>query len=80
MDVLIEELKTLIGTAMPQLDVSCVTAETRLKQDLGLDSLGTMMIALLLEDAYGFRFEGAIEFDTVGELCAYIQAHTKPAD
>lgn len=71
----LEKLKMLISEAMPEIDISSVTENTTLQNDLGLDSLAIMMISIVVEDEFGFEFEGNISFETVGELCDYIEKH-----
>ena len=68
-----EQLKTVIAQSVPEIDIESVTLESSLKNDLGLDSLSTMMIAMLIEEEFGFTFDGEINFETVGELCYYIE-------
>lgn len=71
---MLEELKEIIAKAMPELDVSGVTESTRLVEDLGFDSLAMMMMAIEIEDKYGFRFTEFVRFETAGDVCAYIQS------
>ncbi len=68
-----EQLKDLIAKSAPEIDVEAITPESSLKNDLGLDSLSTMMISMLIEEKFNFNFEGEINFETVGELCEYIE-------
>ena len=63
-----EQLKTVIAQSVPEIDVETVTIDSSLKNDLGLDSLATMMIAMLIEEEFSFTFEGEINFETVGDL------------
>lgn len=67
-----EQLKTVIAQSVPEIDVETVIIDSSLKNDLGLDSLATMMIAMLIEEEFSFTFEGEINFETVGDLCEYI--------
>lgn len=70
---MIEKLKPIIERAVPGVDVSAVTEETNLINDLGFDSLALMMMAMGIEDAFGFRFEEFVRFETVGDVCRYLQ-------
>ena len=70
---MLEELKEIIAKAIPDLDVSGVTEETRLIDDLGFDSLAMMMMAMEIEDRYGFRFTEFVRFETAGDVCNYIR-------
>ena len=67
------QLNTEIAQSVPEIDIEDVTLESSLKNDLGLDSLATMMIAMLIEEEFNFSFEGSISFETVGDLCEYIE-------
>ena len=71
---MLEELKEIIGRAMPDLDTSAVTENTRLIEELGFDSLAMMMMAMEIEDRYGFRFTEFVRFETAGDVCAYIES------
>lgn len=68
-----ETLKEAIRQSVPDIDVDKVTLDSSLKNDLGLDSLGTMMVTVIIEEEFGFDFEGEIDFETVGQLCEYIE-------
>lgn len=68
-----EKLKEIIGTSFPDIDVNSVTENSSLKNDLGLDSLGMMMIAILIEDHFGIKFEGELNFKTVSDICRFIE-------
>lgn len=69
---MLEQLKQILSKVLPQVDMSLVTEQTRLIDDLGFDSLAMMMLAMEIEDAYGFRFEEFVAFETVGDVCAYL--------
>ena len=71
MDTL-EKVKKIIQQSMPDIRLENVSRESSIAGDLGLDSLSTMMIAILVEDEFKIRFRGEISFDTVGQLCDYI--------
>ncbi len=70
---MIEQLKTILTRVLPQVDMSAVTRETRLVDDLGFDSLAMMMLAMEIEDAFSFQFEEFVKFDTVGDVCDYLE-------
>ena len=50
-----------------------VTEETRLVEDLGCDSLTIMMLSMEIEDAFHFRFKEFVKFETVGDVCRYLE-------
>ena len=71
---MLEKLKTILGKVLPDMDISEVTLETRLVEDLGFDSLAMMMMAMEIEDAFGFRFMEMVKFETVGDVCGYLES------
>lgn len=70
---MIEKLKEIITRVMPGMSVDGVTEEKRLVEDLGFDSLALMMMAMEIEDAFNFRFEQLVKFETVGDVCKYLE-------
>jgi len=74
-----ENVKQALGDVLkklkPESDLSMVTDETRLVEDLGMDSLTLLMMALQSEKTFGIRFENmqASSFRTVGDVCRYIE-------
>lgn len=67
-----EKLQDIITDNMPEIDIANATLDTRLNEDLGLDSLSMIMVAMSIEEAFGFEFDGDIKFETVGDICRYI--------
>lgn len=70
---MLDKLKEILAKVLPDIDMSAVTEETRLKDDLGFDSLAMMMMAMELEDAFNFRFTELVKFETVGDVCGYLE-------
>lgn len=71
---MLEKLKELLGKVLPDVDMATVTAETRLIDDLGFDSLAMMMLSMEIEDAFGFKFTEFVKFETVGDVCGYLES------
>ena len=71
---MLEKLKKVLGKVLPDVDLSTVTESTRLVEDLGFDSLALMMLAMEIEDAFGFRFTEFVRFETVGDACGYLES------
>ncbi len=67
-----ERLKSVIERAAPGTDLTKITKETRLVEDLGFDSLSLMMMAMGIEDAFGIKFNEFVRFSTVGEVYDYL--------
>ena len=72
---MLEKLKEILGNVLPDIDMSTVTEETKLIEDLGFDSISIMMRSMEIEDNFGFMFTEFVKFETVGDVCAYIEAH-----
>ena len=58
-------------------DVSTLTAETSIKDDLNADSLDIVELMMDLEEECGITIpdEDAINLSTIGDIIAYIEAH-----
>lgn len=71
---MLERLKGILSKVLPDVETSAVGPETRLIEDLGFDSLAMMMMAMEIEDAFGFRFTEFVKFETVGDVCYYLES------
>ena len=67
-----ERLKAIFERAVPDMDPSSITRESRLMEDLGFDSLALMMMAMGIEEEFGFRFEEFVKFETVGDVYDFL--------
>lgn len=76
MDTL-ERLKKVFKGVKPNVDTDNITGETLLMQDLGVDSLSMILLALAIEKEFDFRFDTVEPFKTVGEVVTYIESKTK---
>ena len=74
---MLERLKPIIKNVAPSLSVEGITEETRLKDDLKLDSLAMMMMSMEIEEEFRFKFVEFIRFETVGDVCRYIKGKVK---
>lgn len=70
---MLEQLKEILGKILPDMDLSDVTEETNLADDLGFDSLALIMLAMEIEEAFGFKFKKLVKFETVGDVCDYLE-------
>ena len=70
---MLDKLKSILGKVVPDVDMSLVSESTRLIEDLGFDSLAIMMMSMEIEDAFGFRFTEFVKFETVGDVCTYLE-------
>lgn len=71
---MLEKLKEILQKVLPEVDMSKVTEDTRLIDDLGFDSLALMMLSMEIEDAFKFRFTEFVRFETVGDVCGYLES------
>ena len=71
---MLEKLKEILKKVLPDLDMSAVSEDTKLIDDLGFDSLAMMMMAMELEDAFHFHFAEFVRFETVGDVCGYLES------
>ena len=70
---MLNKLKEVLGKVLPDVDMSTITEETKLTEELGFDSLAMMMMAMELEDAFGFKFTEFVKFESVGDVCRYLE-------
>ena len=68
---MLERLKKLIKQNMPDSDAEHATESTKLV-DLGIDSIGMMMLSMSMEEELGVEFTDAIPFETVKDVLDYL--------
>ncbi|MCQ2265440.1 MAG: phosphopantetheine-binding protein [Bacteroidales bacterium] len=73
----IDGLKEIMHNINPKADLSNVDLNTNLVNDLGLNSLSMLMMALAIEDKFNIRFDNPEPFTTVGDICTYIVQQQK---
>ena len=71
---MLDKLKEILAKVLPDTDVSKVTMDTRLVEDLGFDSLALMMMSMEIEEAFHFEFKEFVRFETVGDVCGYLES------
>ena len=70
---MLEKLKAIIEKVAPDTDLSNFNEGTKLVEDLEFDSLAIMMMSMEIEDAFGFKFTEFVKFETVGDVCKYLE-------
>ena len=70
---MLDRLKEILTKVVPDVDMSTVTEKTRLIEDLEFDSLAIMMMSMEIEDAFGFKFTEFVRFETVGDVCEFLE-------
>ena len=71
-----EELKVIVKMIKPNLDADTLTPQTRLIEDLGLDSLTILLLSFAIEKKFEFKFEGTPKFASIDEVIDYIETHS----
>lgn len=72
----VERLAALMQRVLEEkIDVSTLTPQTRLKEDLGLNSIGMLYMALALEEEFGLTFcnEDLAQLHTVADVLRRIE-------
>lgn len=72
---MINKLKEILAKVLPDTDLSAIAEETKLVDDLGFDSLAIMMMSMEIEDAFNFKFTEFVKFETIGDVCKYLDEH-----
>ncbi len=67
-----ERLLKLIQENLPNKDLANATKESRLIEDLGMDSIGMMMLSMSIEDEFGVTFDAPVTFKTVQDVLDYL--------
>ena len=67
-----ERLLKLIQENLPGKDLSNAKPESRLIEDLGMDSIGMMMLSMSIEDEFGITFDAPVTFITVQDVLDFL--------
>ena len=70
---MLERLLKLIKENLPDKDLSNATVDSRLIEDLGMDSIGMMMLSMSIEDEFGITFDAPVTFKTVKDVLDYLE-------
>lgn len=70
---IIEKLKEILSKIKPSLTPDKVTEDSRLVEDMGIDSLTMLLLSLAAENEFGIKFEAKEPFVTVREVVDYIK-------
>lgn len=70
---MLTKLKEILIKVIPELESLEFNENSRLIEDLGFDSLAIMMMSMEIEDAFGFKFTEFVKFETVGDVCRYLE-------
>lgn len=76
-EYILDELKIIFKQINPKIDSDKITPDTRLTEDLGLDSLTILLMSFAIEMRFEFKFDVAQKFVNVGEVIRYIESRTE---
>ena len=70
-----EKVKKILEKQLRLKEGVEVTLDSRIKEDLGADSLDVLQLLMAIEDEYGVDVpdEKLAEFSTVGDVVAYLE-------
>lgn len=69
-----EELNSILLKIKPSLVSEELNAETRLTEDLHIDSLTVLLLSLAIENRFGIKFDSTPEFTTVADVVSHIES------
>lgn len=74
---MLEKIKELLAEQL-DADIETMTADTKIDDDLGADSLDVVDMLMTLEDEFGIEIpdEDIEGLKTIGDVADYIQSHT----
>ena len=67
-----DRLLKLIKLYLPEDKVASATPDSRLIADLGMDSIGMLMLSLALEEEFGVSFSEPVHFVTVQDVLDFL--------
>ena len=71
-----DKLLEIFENVIPEVDSADISEESTLFEDLGLNSLTMMLLAVSVEDEFDFKFEDVESLETVGDVCDFIREKT----
>ena len=71
--MIFEKLVKIFERVMPQVNTKDIVMESKLAEDIGVDSLNMLLLAITVEEEFGIRFEQDAKFETVKDICDYAE-------
>ena len=71
--MIIDDLKQIVKKTAPKVNVDNMTEDSRLLEDLRLDSLSVLMMSMGVEELYGIHFDEFVPFKTVKDVIDYLK-------
>ena len=73
MNDILQELKTLLNTALPSVNTDNISINSDLRTDLAIDSFQLIMLAISIEDHFNILLDENFSPSSVKDVCEYIQ-------
>ena len=67
-----DRLLNLIKKYLPDDKIAQATPESRLLADLGMDSIGMLMLSMAMEEEFGVSFSEPVKFVTVQDVLDFL--------
>jgi len=67
-----DRLLPLIKQYLPEDKIAQATPQSRLLADLGMDSIGMLMLSMALEEEFGVSFKAPVNFVTVQDVLDFL--------
>ena len=68
-----DRLLPLIQQYLPEDKIASATPSSRLLADLGMDSIGMLMLSMALEEEFGVSFKEPVKFITVQDVLDFLE-------
>ena len=75
--MIFDKLIEIFQNVIPEVDSGYIHKDSLLVEDLGLNSLTMMLLAVSIEDEYGITFDDSARLETVNDVISYIEDKTQ---
>ena len=75
--MIFDKLIEIFQNVIPEEDSVDIHKDSLLVEDLGLNSLTMMLLAVSIEDEYGITFDDSARLETVNDVISYIEDKTQ---
>ena len=72
-----DKLIEIFQNVIPEVNSDDIHEDSLLVEDLGLNSLTMMLLAVSIEDEYGITFDDSAKLETVNDVISYIEDKTQ---
>ena len=72
-----DRLLKLIKKYLPEDKIAAATPDSRLLADLGMDSIGMLMLSMAMEEEFGVVFNAPVHFVTVQDVLDFLEKNAK---